>query len=471
MRRRALLALLLTGAGTPAFAAGLDGASMSVLWCLPFAGLLLSIALGPLVAPSFWHHHYGKIAAGWALAVIMPLLMLKGAGLAFSLLLHVLFEEYLPFILMLFALFTAASGIAVHGSLRATPLMNTTLLAVGTLLASIVGTTGASMLLIRPVLRANHGRTHQAHVVIFFIFLVSNIGGALTPLGDPPLFLGFLRGVDFFWTTRALAAPTLALAGLLLGVFYVLDRVLTVRQEKPGLPGPDQTTVHVTGLPHLALIACAIGAILISGTWKPGWDIVLFDVHLEAQNLLREIIMLIVGLASLALSRATRKLAAARAANGFSFAPLAEVAKLFAGIFICIIPVLALLQAGRSGPFASLMAMMQKPDGTPDTIAFFWATGLLSAFLDNAPTYLVFFEMAGGNAAQLMGPLAPVLTAIAMGSVFMGALTYIGNAPNFMVYAIARQNGVKMPGFFGYCLWSGVILIPAFLLLTLVFLR
>jgi Na+/H+ antiporter NhaD/arsenite permease-like protein len=372
--------------------------------------------------------------------------------------------EYIPFILLLMALFTAAGGIVVRGNIHDTPLANTALLAIGGASASVIGTTGAAMVFIRPLLRANDDRKHNAHVVIFFIFIVANVGGALTPLGDPPLFLGFLRGVDFFWTTTFLFKETLLIYVALLAIFFAFDTWMQ-RHESDRVrdPTPD-SPLRVTGLVNLALIGVVIAAILMSAAWKPGIGVTLFGTRLELQNLLREAVMIAVTFASLKLTVAQE-----RKENGFEWGPILEVAKLFAGIFICIIPVLAMLQAGKTGPFASLVGLVTNPDGSPNNAAYFWLTGLLSSFLDNAPTYLVFFQLAGGDPIQLMGPLSKTLEAISIGAVFMGANTYIGNAPNFMVYAIARSAGVNMPSFFGYMLWSGAILVPLFVLLTVLY--
>ena len=463
------LALALIAMPSAAAAAELDGRALGIAWALPFAGILLSIALGPLGFKHVWEHHYGKIAAGWALLTIVPMLATMGAAVTAQSLAHVLILEYLPFILLLFALFTAAGGIVVTGNLHGRPLVNTALLAIGTALASVIGTTGASMVLIRPLLRANDNRRHNVHVVVFFIFLVSNIGGALTPLGDPPLFLGFLRGVDFFWTAAHLLSETLFLSIALLAVFFLVDAWYCRREGIEFFapdPTPDDPRVALRGLPNLALIGCVIVAILMSGFWRPGLSFEVLGAKVELQNLLREAVMAAVALVSLAITPA-----ADREANGFSWEPILEVAKLFAGIFICIVPVIAMLKAGTAGLFAPLVALVSNPDGTPNPAAFFWLTGMLSSFLDNAPTYLVFFELAGGDPARLMGPLAPTLGAISAGAVFMGANTYIGNAPNFMVYAIARQAGVAMPSFFGYMAWSGLTLLPLFAAATFIFLR
>ena len=441
---------------------------MSLWWALPFAGLLLSIATGPLLFHHLWEHHYGKIAGLWAVLVVVPLALVFGPGLAVNAVLHTLITEYLSFIVLLFALFTISGGILVAGNIHGTPLVNAGLLLLGALLASVVGTTGASMIMIRPVIRANDNRPFNAHVVIFFIFLVSNIGGALTPLGDPPLFVGFLRGVDFFWTTTHIWQQTLLAGVIVLAAFLALDLVLHRReagQPKIKDPTPD-SRVRIRGLANLPLLAGVIGAILLSAYWKPGVELSVLGVAVELQNLVRDALIMALALLSLAVSRKEY-----RQANGFAWGPIAEVAKLFAAIFVCIVPVIAILKAGTNGGLAPLVALVTGADGAPDNLAYFWLTGALSSFLDNAPTYLVFFELAGGDARHLMTELATTLAAISAGAVFMGANTYIGNAPNFMVYAIARHQGVKMPGFFGYMLWSGAILIPAFVVIGFVFFR
>jgi Na+/H+ antiporter NhaD/arsenite permease-like protein len=321
------------------------------------------------------------------------------------------------------------------------------------------------MIMIRPLIRANDNRPFNAHVIIFFIFLVSNIGGSLTPLGDPPLFVGFLRGVDFFWTTEHLFHETLFVGAIVLAVFFAIDWYFHAREggmPKIKDPTPDKK-VRLRGLVNLPLLAGVIGAILLSAWWHPGISFSLHGVEIELQDMTRDVIMVAMALLSLALSRKEY-----RRANDFAWGPIVEVAKLFAAIFVCIIPVMAMLDAGASGPLSGLLAAVTMPDGTPRNVAYFWLTGALSGFLDNAPTYLVFFGLAGGDAQRLMTELAPTLAAISMGAVYMGALTYIGNAPNFMVYAIASERGVRMPSFFGYMLWSMAILVPVFVVLSLV---
>jgi Na+/H+ antiporter NhaD/arsenite permease-like protein len=444
-----------------ACAATLEGASLSALWGLPFAGMLLSIALFPLVAPTFWHHHFGKIAAAWALVFLVPFALTFGWGIAFGALVHALLEEYIPFIVLLTALYTVAGGICVRGNLHGTPRLNTTILALGTLLASVMGTTGAAMLLIRPLLRANDNRRHVVHVVVFFIFLVANAGGSLSPLGDPPLFLGFLQGVDFFWTTTHLALPMLFVCGVLLTAFYFLDsHYFHQREEERSRffdPTPD-SPLSIDGKVNLLLLGAVVGLVLMSGLWKPGVSFDVLGTHVDLQNAVRDVALVVVMLLSLALTpRAARK------GNDFNWAPIEEVAKLFAGIFVTIAPVITILRAGEAGAFAGLVHLVNDSAGRPHDAMYFWATGLLSSFLDNAPTYLVFFNLAGGDASSLMTTGATTLAAISAGAVFMGANSYIGNAPNFMVKAIAESRGVRMPSFFAYLGWSGAVLLPLFL--------
>ncbi|MDY0742885.1 sodium:proton antiporter [Paucibacter sp. R3-3] len=443
-------------------AAGLGLAS-----AIPFAGMLLSIAILPLAAPAFWHHHFGKIAAAWALAFLVPFTLNQGLGETTHVLAHTLLTEYVPFIVLLCALFTAAGGIYLRGNLHGSPGLNAGLMLIGALLASVMGTTGASMLLIRPLLRANDNRRHNAHVVVFFIFIVSNAGGSLTPLGDPPLFLGFLKGVSFFWTVGHLLPETAFLVAALLAVFWLIDRHL---YRKEGItrqdPTPDSPRLGIEGAINFLPLAAVVGLVLMSGLWKPGVAIEVYGTPLELPSLLRDLGLLGVIAASLWLTPA-----AVRAKNEFSWAPMQEVAKLFIGIFLTMVPVLEMLKAGVNGPFAAVTHAVTGADGQPLPWAYFWLTGLLSSFLDNAPTYLVFFNLAGGDPQVLMTTLDHTLAAISGGAVFMGAMSYIGNAPNFMVKAIAEERGVKMPSFFGYLLWSGAVLLPLFALMTFLWFR
>ncbi len=450
-----------------AFAADFDGSGLSAWWGLPFAGILLSIALMPLLTPAFWHHHYGKVAAGWALAFLLPFAAIHGPSLAAAQLLHALLAEYIPFIVLLTALFVVAGGIHIRGNLHGTPGLNTAILAIGAVLASLMGTTGASMLLIRPLIRANDNRRHRVHVVVFFIFIVSNVGGSLTPLGDPPLFLGFLKGVEFFWTARNILPETLFIVGILLALFHVLDRWYYRKEGVlPFDPTPDTRRVGFDGARNFWLLGGIVCLVLLSGTWPSS---IAFEVHgivLGLPGLVRDVGLVAITLISLRVTKPQ-----VHADNQFAWAPMLEVAKLFAGIFLTIIPVIAMLKAGVHGPFGAVVAAVTRPDGQPDPAMYFWATGALSSFLDNAPTYLVFFNTAGGDAQALMTTYASTLAAISAGAVFMGANTYIGNAPNLMVKAIAESRGVRMPSFFGYMMWSGAILVPLFILSTFIFFR
>ncbi|WP_395710144.1 sodium:proton antiporter [Reyranella sp.] len=452
----------------PALAAAdapaIDGRELGFIWVVPFIGILLSIAVMPLAVPRFWHRHFGKVSAVWAALVIVPFAIVHGVPTAAYEIVHLLLLDYIPFIVLLLALFTVTGGIHIKGNLHGSPSMNTALLAVGTVLAGWMGTTGASMLLIRPVIRANDSRRHKVHVFIFFIFLVSNIGGALTPLGDPPLFLGFLKGVSFFWTTTNLLGEVLACSIVLLAVFYAIDSYW-YRKEGDSAPDPTpDSTISLEGGANIILLMGIVGVILASGTWTPGIHFSIWHVTLELQHVLRDVALIVVCALSLKLTPARL-----RSDNGFGWAPMAEVAKLFAGIFITIAPALAILRAGKDGVMAPLVALVTDASGQPNDVWYFWLTGILSSFLDNAPTYLVFFNLAGGDAGVLMGASAGTLAAISCGAVFMGANSYIGNAPNFMVKAVVEEAGIRMPSFFGYMAWSGGILVPLFILLTFLF--
>jgi len=447
--------------GAAQAAPALDGAEMGWFWVLPFVGILLSIATGPLLFRKCWHAHYGKIAAAWSLVTLAAIAVGFGAPAALAGFVHAMLAEYLSFIILLFALYTVAGGLLITGDLGGRPWSNTLVLALGTGIASIVGTTGAAMILVRPLIRANATRKHNMHVFVFFIFLVCNLGGALTPLGDPPLLVGFLRGVEFMWPAVHLWQPTLTSAAIMLGVFFGLDAFLA--RKDPPAPHP-RARLKAHALINLPLIAGIIGAILLVAFWQSEITFDIYGTELALENLICDALLVTFAVLSLWLTPDEH-----REANGFTWEPIREVAKLFAAIFICIIPVLAMLQAGHDGAFAFLLRAVTEQDRTPNEQAYFWLTGGLSAFLDNAPTYLVFFQLAGGNARELMTSLAPTLAAISMGAVYMGALTYIGNAPNFMVAAIAREAGIEMPTFFGYMLWSCAILLPLFALVSLIF--
>ena len=462
------LAALCAGAllAAPAEAAEVDARTLSLWWTLPFVGVLLSIAIVPLINAHFWHRFYGLVMLGWALAFIIPASARLGVEPVADLLIHTALLEYIPFLLLLFALFTTAGGVHIAGTLRGTPGTNTAILALGTAIASLTGTTGASMLLVRPILRANAGRKHRVHTMVFFIFLVSNIGGCLTPLGDPPLFLGFLKGVAFFWPTEHLFAPLLLASALLLLVYHQMDSRYFRREpdeihEEKGQVEP----LRIQGGVNIPLLMLVVLVVLMEGTWHPG-AVTFLKQQLALEVVVGDVLMIVIAAYSIWVTPAL-----VRNANGFTWGAMIEVAKVFAAIFVTIIPAIAILQVGREGAAAPLVELVTRPDGTPIPAMYFWMTGILSSFLDNAPTYLIFFNLAGGDAQALMGEGAAVLGAISAGAVFMGANSYIGNAPNFMVRAIAEEQGVRMPSFFGYVLWAIVILIPVFALMTVIFFR
>lgn len=537
---------------------GVDGSKLPLWSIIPFIGMLLSIAIVPLINFHFWEHHYGKFSLAWIAIFSIPFLIAyKGDG--WYEIVHIVLLDYVPFIILLTALFTCAGGICLKGSLRGSPVVNTILIAIGTALASWMGTTGAAMLLIRPILRANEWRKHRIHVVVFFIFLVANIGGSLTPLGDPPLFLGFLKGIDFFWT-MALLPAMLPVVILLLIIFFIFDTVLFRKEGTPPDDG-EKEPLRLQGVWNFVFIAGIIGAILWSKSLADGpfkdhsvaqkmapqittaeekmtatkvkletyvkehendtttkFDksnheyyelrknhlhavaevtslrakkthdenrgISIFGVTVPYFNLVRDGLLLLIVIISLLytpmyktvkdehghnLPESSQLETNVRAANGFTWAPILEVAKLFISIFICMIPALKILQAGIDGSLSNVVLAVQTTTNDPVNAMYFWLTGVLSSFLDNAPTYVVFFNTAGGDPTSLMGPMAQTLLAISCGAVFMGANTYIGNAPNFMVKAIAEENGVRMPSFFGYMIWSVAILVPVFVIVTFVF--
>ncbi len=446
--------------------AGKIGAVLPLWSILPFAGILLSIALVPLVLPRFWHHHFPKVSAFWAIVFAVPFIYFFRETALYEIG-HIIIVDYIPFILLLWALFTVSGGIYVKGTLKGTPAVNVVILLIGTLLASVIGTTGASMLLIRPILRSNAWRVYKVHTIVFFIFLVSNIGGALTPLGDPPLFLGFLHGVPFFWTMNIL--PEMAFASVILLVLYfLLDSYYFRKESKTAVPEDESEPLSIEGKRNFIFLAGVIVAVLFSGSVKLG-EISVFGIHQTVENLIKDAILIAMGILSLWLTGKD-----VRKGNEFSWAPILEVAYLFAGIFITIIPALAILKAGEQGALYWLIRSVNTPAD------YFWAVGLLSSFLDNAPTYLTFFNSALGKfypgmpeaqaVAGLIVEKIPYLAAISAGAVFMGANTYIGNAPNFMVKSIAEEAGVKMPSFFGYMFkYSIPILVVLFILITFIF--
>lgn len=446
---------------------------MGLALCIPFAGILLSIAIFPLVKPQWWESHQPIVVAIWSLLFIIPFAISNGAPEALETVLECVIGDYLTFIVLLFGLFCVTGNITMEGDLAGSPRVNIILLTIGTLLSSVIGTTGSSMLMVRPVIKMNSWRRRRKHIMVFFIFLVSNIGGCLTPIGDPPLLMGFARGVPFFWSLHLFPILIFNMVVLLI-IFYWIDRRAyckdIARGRMPDISKPG-TRISIKGLHNLIFIAMIVAAVILSGVLPelPAFkdaEGAVRGIHIfrEVTLTFPAIIEMVIILIAAFLSFKTT-CPEIRKKNHFTWGPIKEVAILFIGIFITMQPALMILKnAGGSL-------------GLKEPFEMFWSTGMLSSFLDNTPTYLVFLTTAGamdfaqGLATTLGTVPVQMLTAISCGAVFMGANSYIGNAPNFMVKSISDENGIHMPSFFGYILWSLCILVPVFLLDTLVFFR
>lgn len=446
---------------------------LELLLCIPFAGLLLSIAVMPLIKGEWWESHQPLVVGFWILLMLVPFAFFYGPHKAAETVLECTVNDYLTFIVLLFGLFCVSGNITMEGDFAGSPRINVGLLALGTLLASCIGTTGASMLMVRPVIKMNSWRKRKSHIMVFFIFMVSNMGGCLTPIGDPPLLMGFMRGVPFFWSMHLFPVLIFNMA-ILLFVFYHLDkwayRKDIARGRKPDISKPG-TEFSIDGLHNIVFLVMIVAAVILSGV-LPGMSAFqdaagnVRGIHIFGEVTLTFPAMIEIVLILLAawLSFKTTK-SEIRRRNHFTWGAIKEVAVLFIGIFITMQPALMLLKA--VGPEL----------GVTEPFQMFWATGTLSSFLDNTPTYLVFLTTAGtlgftqGIATSLGTVPQKVLSAVSCGAVFMGANTYIGNAPNFMVKSISDENGVNMPSFFGYMLWSLVFLVPVFVIDTLVFFR
>ena len=466
----AILSLCMPAAAAGSEAAG-HAAAVPFWLCIPFAALLGCIAAFPVVKPHWWEHHQPIVVAVCSVAFLLPFAALSGMGAAVEIVLECIVNDYLTFIVLLFGLFCVAGNITLEGDLAGSPRVNVALLLFGTVLSSFVGTTGASMLMVRPMIKMNSWRRRKRHIMVFFIFLVSNLGGSLTPIGDPPLLMGFSRGVPFFWSLRLF--PVMAFnAVILLTIFYFLDK-RAYRKDiiagcKPDISKPG-TTVAIRGLHNVIFLVMIVAAVILSGVLptlpafqNAAGEVLGIHIFGHVHLTIPAIIEIVIILVAAALSFKTTP-ASIRQANHFTWGAIEEVAVLFIGIFITMQPALMLLK--QYG--ASL--------GLETPFQMFWVTGALSSFLDNTPTYLVFLTTAcsmgfveGVSTALGVVP-AEMLTAISCGAVFMGANSYIGNAPNFMVKAISDENGVNMPSFFGYLLWSLTVLVPVFLLDSLLF--
>jgi Na+/H+ antiporter NhaD/arsenite permease-like protein len=417
------------------------------------------MAVLPVVAPRFWHRRMGVVAFAWSATLLLAEALASGPGAAAAAIWHALLIDYLPFVTLLFALYAAGGGVLLRGGPAGTPAGNTAMLALGMAMGVVMGTTGASMVLIHPLLRANAHRRRKVHLVVFVIVLVANASGALTPLGNPPLYIGLLHGVPFFWPARHLLAPLLVVAVLLLTLFYLIDRHLAASEA----PAPRAERFRVRGWGNVALILLVVAVVLAQGFVRP-WAVVVLGESVIVSQFGGVAVLLLVALVSVAFTpRAIRQ------SNDFTWQPMAEVAILFAAIFITIGPVVAMLHAGLDGPIAPLLRLSRDGGGQNLPLMYFWLTGILSALLDNAPTYLVFFELAGIHPTALSGAEGVTLAAISAGAVFFGGLTYIGNAPNMMLRAIAAHRGVRMPGFFGFALLASVLLLPALAVVGLLF--
>ena len=435
---------------------------LGLIWSVPFVLTLLAIALGPLFLKEIWEKHSFKILLICPTILGIGMTINYNFGFFLTESINSILHHYVPLISLLFALFTVTGGIYISVNKAATPLLNTAMLFISSLLAGWIGTTGAAMLFIRPLLNINKDRKNVTHIVIFFIFLVANIGGGFTPIGDPPLLMGFIEGVDFFWTLKHIGLIVLTTIVVLCTIFYFIDNYLIKKEnfEKSSWNGDVKKNIFkIDGFFNIFCLTFIIFCVIISGIVSKG-EVSAFGIKFDLCALSRDLILVIIGVVSLKFSsKEIRKL------NAFSFSPLKEVAEIFIAIFITLIPVAYMLQEGSAGAFVCLFDWASDINAL-NPLRCFFATGLLSSFLDNAPTYLIFFNLGGGNANILMNELSVTLSAISIGAVFFGAMTYIGNAPNFMVRSIAVERGIRMPSFFGYMGWSMGILLPYFFLLS-----
>lgn len=450
------------------------GTSMIPAWlCIPFAGLLLSIAAAPLLRPEWWERNKLWAVLFWSLLFVLPYALFYGPSSATEIVLECILNDYLSFIIMLFGLFCVAGNITFTGDLAGSPAVNLIFLLIGTLLSSIIGTTGSSMLMLRPMIKINSWRRRKKHIMIFFIFLISNMGGALTPLGDPPLLMGFMRGVPFLWSLHLMPILLFNMV-ILLFVFWHLDS-MNYRKDmaqgyRPDISEPG-TELSLKGGHNVIFLLMIILAVVLSGTLPSNPAFLDAEGAVKGIHVFAEVTLSYPSLIEIALILTAAFLSfkttpeEIRRANHFTWGAIEEVAQLFVGIFITMQPALMILK--ELGPKLGITQPFQ----------LFWATGALSSFLDNTPTYLVFLTTAGTLGAvqgvQTSLGMIPVklLEAISCGAVFMGANSYIGNAPNFMVKSISDENGIHMPSFFGYVLWALTFLVPVFLIDTLIFFR
>ena len=417
----------------------------------PYIALMLALALCPLLLPKIWHKFEKLILGAIGFWTLFLMFKTEGSVEAAHSLCHMLVHEYIAFLAILFALFAVAGGIYVQFNIADSLKNNILILLGGAVLANFIGTTGASMVLIRPFLKLNHNRPYKTHLGVFFIFIVANIGGSLTPLGDPPLFMGYLAGVNFSWTVVPGWLPFIVAVAFCLGIFACIDRF----KNKHSRSQRKDFAIPVEGGINIALMVAIVLVTLFSTKISTEAAFKLMGVGISWQDILRDASYILIGLLSLRLTPKQ-----IHQIQDFNFGPFKEVARVFLVIFLSLIPLSAMLKMGTDGPFSGLFNFVNNSQGLPIDVRYFWLSGSLSAFLDNAPTYLLFFKMAGGDAHHLMYQLPSTLLAISLGSVYMGAMSYIGNAPNFMVRSIAKQSGVEMPSFVGYIIWSCLVLLP-----------
>jgi len=450
----------------------LNGSILSPLWGLPFLGMILSIALFPLLLPDFWKKHFGKVALAWSIVVLTGIAISQGTEMSIRTFLSVMIDQFLPFIFLLLTVFTVTGGITLEGEHDGTPKVNVILLIIGAILSSWLGTTGAAVLLIRMLIKANSWRKFKVHTIIFFIFIVGNIGGTLTPFGNPPLLMGFICKVPFFWPICKLLAPTAFTTFLLIVIYFLID--LFYYKKEPNKPDYRiKSRITIAGIWNIILLIFTIFAVVLSG-YDFGTAFLIYHVPFPLGELLEILSLLAIIFVSVEITPKE-----IRALNNFTWHPIIEVGKLFMAIFICMAPLIAMLTAGKNGPMSFIIHSLSNANGKPVNGMYYWLSGGLSAFLDSAPAYLVFFKTAAAPAAALhMAPnlfmtsiIPTTLIAITVGASFMGAITYIGNAPNMIVKAIAEENNIKMPSFFGYMTWSLLILVPVFLVVQFLFIH
>ncbi len=450
----------------------LNGAVLSPVWSLPFLGMILSIALFPLILPNFWSKHYGKVSLAWSGIVLIGLAISQGVGISLMTFITVIIDQFFPFIFLILSLFTVTGGIGLEGEHEGSPIINLLFLTFGAILSSWLGTTGASVLFIRPLIHANSWRKYKVHTIIFFIFIVGNIAGSLTPIGNPPLLMGFISKVPFFWPMTKLFGPTIFTTGLLLIIYFFIElHYYNKETEKP--VKNNNSKLKLTGGWNLLLLIIIVIAVVLS-SYDFGTAFKFFHIPVPLSEITEIIILITVTLISIKITAKE-----VRIRNNFTWHPIIEVGKLFAAIFICMAPLIAMLRAGIDGPLSFIINSLSNKNGEPLNGMYYWLSGGLSAFLDSAPAYLTFFNTAAAPATGLnlaphlfMTQVIPkTLIAITAGASFMGAITYIGNAPNMMIKFIAEENNIKMPSFFGYMLWSLIILVPIFVIVQFVFIK